>query len=283
MILPKTVQGLNRRLVRTTELLGNERLLRKKVTAALNIAESNHKVLQNESRLMQAQLRNLTRQLLIAQEEERKKISRELHDSIAQILAGINVHLATLNREASLSNSGLKTRIASTQRLVEQSLEAVHRFARELRPKLLDDLGLVPALKSFLKGFLQRTGIHTEISFFARVNQLDIVSRTVLYRVAQEALTNVSKHAKAAAVKIVLEELPDGIRMSVHDDGQSFDCENVWRNGKKRLGLLSMRERAEMMGGHFQIESAQGRGTTVTVEIPTPKPSRKGGATSHRR
>lgn len=278
MILPKTVQGLNLRLRRTIEQLGDERLRRKKLSAALQIAECNHKDLQNNSRLMQAQLRNLTRQLLIAQEEERKKISRELHDSIAQILAGINVHLVTLNREAALSNSGLKKRIASTQRLVEQSLEVVHRFARELRPKLLDDLGLVPALRSFLKTFLQRTGVHTEISFFARVNQLDIVTRTVLYRVAQEALTNVGKHAQATAVKIVLEELPESIRMSVHDDGKSFDCENVWRSGKKRLGLLSMRERTEMMGGHFHIDSAPRRGTTVTVEVPRPKASRKGAA-----
>ena len=273
MTLPTTVRGLENRLLRTTELLGNERLRRKKVAAALDISEHKHKVLMSDSRLLQAQLRNLTRQLLIAQEEERKKISRELHDSIAQILAGINVHLVTLNREASISNSGLKKRIASTQRLVQQSLEAVHRFARELRPKLLDDLGLVPALKSFLKTFLQRTGIHTEISFFSRVNKLDIVTRTVLYRVAQEALTNVAKHADATAVKIVLEELPETILMSVHDDGKSFDAEEVWRrNGKTRLGLLSMRERTEMLGGNFRIDSAPGLGTTVTIQLPRPKP-----------
>jgi signal transduction histidine kinase len=275
MTLPKTLCGSHKRLLETTARLGNERLLRKQVTAALNSAQSEHKALQNDSRLMQAQLRNLTRQLLNAQEEERKKISRELHDSIAQILAGINVHLVTLNREASLNNGGIKKRIANTQRLVQQSLEAVHRFARELRPKLLDDLGLIPALRSFLKTFLQRTGIHTEITFFTRVNQLDIVTRTVLYRVAQEALTNVGKHAKATGVKIILQELPGTIRMSVHDDGKSFDWENVWRNGKKRLGLLSMRERAEMLGGHFQIDSAPGRGTTITVEVPKPKRSRQ--------
>src|SRR4051812_3724637 len=181
---PNTVRGLTNRLLRANQQLGNERVRRQKLRAALTVFENKHKLLLSDSRLVHAQLRNLTRQLLTAQEEERKKISRELHDSIAQILAGINVHLVTLNREAAMSNSGLKNRIANTQRLVQQSLEAVHRFARELRPKLLDDLGLIPALKSFLKTFLQRTGIHTEISFFTRVNQLDIVTRTVLYRVA---------------------------------------------------------------------------------------------------
>jgi two-component system sensor histidine kinase DegS len=269
MTLPCTIRGLTTQLHKTGKRLVSEQSRRKKVTAALQISVYKHKALQDNSLLMQAQLRNLTRQLLTAQEDERKKISREVHDSIAQILAGINVHLVTLTREAAFSNSGLKKRIASTQRLVNQSLEAVHRFARELRPKLLDDLGLVPALKSFLKTFLQRTGIHTEISFFPRVNHLDILTRTVLYRVAQEALTNVGKHAQASAVKIVLEELPDTIRMTVHDDGKSFDTERMWRaNGKSRLGLLSMRERAQMVGGHFGVHSAVGVGTTVTVEVP---------------
>jgi len=136
MTFPKTLRGSNKRLLETTRRLGDERLLRKKVVAALNTAHSEHKALQDDSRLMQAQLRNLTRQLLSAQEEERKKISRELHDSIAQILAGINVHLLTLNREASLSNSGIKKRIASTQRLVQQSLDALVVTDTELRVRL---------------------------------------------------------------------------------------------------------------------------------------------------
>ncbi len=245
--------------------------------SALKMSEREHKALKIDSRRMHTQLRNLTRQLLVAQEEERKRISRELHDSIAQILAGINVHLVTLNREASLSNSSLKKRITSTQLLVQESLEVVHRFARELRPKLLDDLGLVPVLKSFLKGFLQRTGIHTEISFFSRVNQLDIVTRTVLYRVAQEALTNVARHAQATTVKIVLKELPEAIFMSVRDDGRSFDAKQVWLRNGKRLGLLSMRERAAMLGGSFLIDSVSGRGTTITVQVPRSKISRTPG------
>ena len=265
------VRGLQNRLHRTRKQLGEERAHRMEVAAALRMSEREHKALKIDSRRMHTQLRNLTRQLLVAQEEERKRISRELHDSIAQILAGINVHLVTLNREATLGNSSLKKRITSTQLLVQESLEVVHRFARELRPKLLDDLGLIPALKSFLKGFLQRTGIHTEISFFAGVNQLDIVTRTVLYRVAQEALTNVGRHAQATTVKIVLKELPEAIFMSVGDDGRSFDAKQVWRKNGKRLGLLSMRERAEMLGGTFLIDSVSGRGTTITVQVPRPK------------
>ncbi len=271
------VRSLQNRLHRTREQLGKERAHRMEVMSALKMSEREHKALKIDSRRMHTQLRNLTRQLLVAQEEERKRISRELHDSIAQILAGINVHLVTLNREASLSNSSLKKRITSTQLLVQESLEVVHRFARELRPKLLDDLGLVPVLKSFLKGFLQRTGIHTEISFFSRVNQLDIVTRTVLYRVAQEALTNVARHAQATTVKIVLKELPEAIFMSVRDDGRSFDAKQVWLRNGKRLGLLSMRERAAMLGGSFLIDSVSGRGTTITVQVPRSKISRTPG------
>ena len=107
---------------------------------------------------MQEQLRLLSRQLLSAQEEERKRISRELHDVIAQTLTGINVRLATLKKEATLNTKGLERNIARTQRLVEKSVDIVHRFARELRPTVLDDLGLIPALHSFMKNFTRRDG-----------------------------------------------------------------------------------------------------------------------------
>ncbi len=110
---------------------------------------------------LQEQLRRLSRQILSAQEDERKKISRELHDVIAQTLTGINVRLATLKKEAALNTKGLDRNIARTQRLVEKSVDIVHQFARELRPAVLDDLGLIPALHSFVKIFSKRTGIRT--------------------------------------------------------------------------------------------------------------------------
>ena len=140
----------------------------------------------------------LSRQLLLAQEEERKKISRELHDVIAQTLTGINVRLATLKNKASFNTKGLERNIARTQRLVEHSVNIVHRFARELRPTVLDDLGLIPALHTFMKRFREQTGIRVSLSAFAAVEHVNGDKRTVLYRVAQEALNNVARHAQAS-------------------------------------------------------------------------------------
>ena len=126
---------------------------RKSVEESLRQSEQHYSQLLEQSRQLQEQLRHLSRQILSAQEEERKKISRELHDVIAQTLTGINVRLAALKKEATINTKGLRTKIARTQRLVEKSVDIVHRFARELRPTVLDDLGLIPALHSFMKAF----------------------------------------------------------------------------------------------------------------------------------
>jgi signal transduction histidine kinase len=214
-------------------------------------------------------LRHLSRQILSAQEDERKKISRELHDVIAQTLTGINVRLAALKKEAGTNTKGLDRNIALTQRLVEKSVNIVHEFARELRPAVLDDLGLIPALHSFVKLFSKRTHIHVHLKVFAGVEQLDAARRTVLFRVAQEALTNVSRHAKASRVEVGIQRLADGICMKIKDNGKSFEVEGMLPSrGRKHLGLLGMRERLEMVGGHFHIESAPGKGTTITALLP---------------
>jgi signal transduction histidine kinase len=218
---------------------------------------------------MQEELRLLSRQLLSAQEEERKMISRELHDQIAQTLTGINVRLASLKTESTLNNKGLQKKISSTQRLVEKSVDIVHRFARELRPTVLDDLGLIPALHSFMKSFATRTGVRTSLTAFAAVEQLATAKRTVLFRVAQEALTNVARHAHASRVEVSIQKLSDCICMRIKDDGKSFQVQRVLlAQGSKHLGLLGMRERLEMVGGRFDVESVAGTGTTIQAQIP---------------
>src|SRR5204862_2793637 len=135
--------------------------------------------------------------ILSAQEDERKKISRELHDVIAQTLTSINVRLSTLKRAAATDTKDLERNIVRTQRLVEHSVNIVHQFARELRPSVLDDLGLIPALHTFMKSFRQQTGIRVTLSSFAAVEETNGDKRIVLYRVAQEALNNVARHSEA--------------------------------------------------------------------------------------
>jgi signal transduction histidine kinase len=231
-----------------------------------------------QSRLMQEQLKHLSHQILMVQEEERKYISRELHDEISQILAAINVRLAALKIEAASNTGNLQKNIDTTQHLVEKSVAAVHRFARELRPAILDDLGLVPTLLAFFKDLGKRTGLR--ISFTAvtavKIEKLDSVKRTVLYRVAQEALTNVSRHARASLAMVSILMQTDAVCMTVSDNGMSFDVDAALApRQRKRLGIIGMRERVEMIGGVFGIQSAAGSGTTVSVRIPLRNGARK--------
>ncbi len=222
-----------------------------------------------ESQFMQRKLRHLTRQILTAQEEERKKISRELHDEVVQTLVGINVELAALGQGTPADQPALKTRIARTQRLVENSVAAVHRFARELRPAVLDDLGLIPALHAYSKRVAARAKLKIKLTAFSGLEALDSSLRTVLFRVAQEALTNVARHARASAVTVCITEIPGAVRLKVQDNGQSFQvAPALSAKTNRRLGLLGMRERVEMVGGLLLIESAPGRGTAVCAEIP---------------
>ena len=234
-----------------------------------NGSERHCSQLLEESRRVQEHLRRLSHEILSAQEEERKKISRELHDEVGQSLTAINVKLATLKNEATANTTGLKQKIASTQRLVESSLNTVHRFARELRPPLLDDLGLVPALQSSTKEFTKRTRIPVHLTAFGAVERLHSDKRTVLYRVAQEALSNVVKHAKATLVEVGIRGLRGAVCMEIHDNGKSFPVQRaLFAKQIKGLGLLGMRERVEMVGGNFSVESAPGDGTTIRAQIP---------------
>jgi signal transduction histidine kinase len=249
--------------------LKKEIVQRKLVEASLRNSERHYSKLLEQSQVLQEQLRHLSRQLLLAQEEERKRISRELHDEIAQTLTGINVRLAALKIAATVNTKDLQQKISSTQRMVEKSVDIVHRFARELRPTVLDDLGLIPALHSFVKGFSKQSRVHVRLTVYAAVEQLDSVKRTVLYRITQEALTNVARHARASRVDVNIHKLARAVGVTIKDNGQSFEVERVLHAKKnKRLGLLGMRERVERVGGHLRVESAPGKGTIIRAEIP---------------
>jgi signal transduction histidine kinase len=270
--LKKFVAALSQRTVELAASnleLSLEIAQRKAAEEALKKSEHHYSELLEKSERLQEQLQRLSRQIILAQEEERKEISRELHDVIAQTLTGINVRLAALKKEAAINIKGLDRNIARTQRLVEHSVDIVHQFARELRPAVLDDLGLIPALHSSMKNFTARTGVRAYLTAFAGVEQLDTARRTVLFRVAQESLTNVSRHAKASRVEVNIQKLHSAARMEIKDDGRSFQVERkLHATGSKRLGLLGMRERVEMVGGTFCVESAPGRGTTIRVDVP---------------
>lgn len=260
---------------RTIEVTAANRLLRDQVAQraaaekSLRSSESRYRELLAEARRMQMRLRHLSHQVLLAQEEERKEISRELHDEIVQTLTGINVQLATLKIEAGVSKASFSKHINYTQRLVEKSVDIIHQFARDLRPTLLDDLGLIPALHAYLKTYTKRTGLQVAFSTFAGVEKMGNDKRTVLYRVAQAALVNIAQHAKASKASVVIRAIPGAVLMEIKDDGKSFDAEHVLDSRRyKRLGLIGMRERVEMVGGVFAVASSPGKGTTILATIP---------------
>lgn len=267
---------LNRSLnQRTLDLANSNGKLKKEITQRLVVEEtlrkSEHRsdMLLDQSRRQQKQLKLLSRRILSVQEEERKKISRELHDVIAQMLTGINLRLAVLKVEAVTNIKGIGRKISQTQRLVEKSVNVVHRFARELRPAVLDDLGLVPALHSYMKKFSKETGILVKLTAFADVERVNSVVRTILYRVAHEALTNVARHAKASLVDVTFQKLPKAISMDISDNGKGFDPDRTPIGVRgRRLGLLGIRERVETVGGTFTITSAIGKGTIIHIQIP---------------
>jgi signal transduction histidine kinase len=256
-------------LAATNRKLELEIAQRRAVEKALTRSQQHQRRLLEESRHMRDQLRLLSRQLLVAQEEERKRISRELHDVIAQTLTGINIRLATLKADATMNTQDRERNITRTQELLEQSVNVVHQFALELRPTVLDDIGLIPALHTFMKGFKKQTGIRVSLSAFAAVEQVNGDKRIVFYRVAQEALTNVARHAQASRVEVSIQKLDGAVCMKIKDDGKGLPADCV-RNGhtNNRLGLLGMRERLEMVGGNFTIESVPGQGTTIMAQIP---------------
>ncbi len=274
----KEAQDRMEELAVSNQKLKREITHRQAVEETLKMSEQHQRQSLEDSRRMQEQLRHLAHQMLTAQEEERKQISRDLHDQVAQTLTAITVHLAVLKSAAAANTGSIAKNIARTQKIVEKAVNIVHRFARELRPTVLDDLGLIPALHAYIKEFSKRTGIHIHLVAFTatRVESLDNTKQTVLYRVVQAALANVAKHAQASRVKLSIRKLPNAVRMEIKDDGKGFEVERVlFAKRHKRLGLISMRERVEMVGGTFSVESVPGEGTTLGAEIPTNGCSKK--------
>jgi len=263
-------------LAATNRDLQKEIVLRRASEDALKKSEARFRNLLYQSRILERRLRNMTHEMLKAQEDQRKKISRELHDEVSQILLSINVRLVIFAKIAETHPEKIRAAIGPMRRIVEKAVRIVHRFARELRPAMLDDLGLIPTLRSHINELPKKIGRTIKLRADASIESLDNDSRTALYRIAQEALTNVVKHANASLVNVSVLKTPTGVCLEVADNGRSFDVgllsTSKWQN---RLGLTGMRERVEMLGGQFSTMSAPGKGTTIRAEIPFRSTGRK--------
>ena len=235
------------------------------------LAESNEQL-----RREMAEREALRRKLLHAQEEERRRIARELHDQMGQNLTALNVGLKSLLDGQ--SRSGLGSRVQHLQELATQTARDLHRVAVELRPAALDDLGLVKAIRALIETWSTRYRI--DVDFEAGQYKAAGISseiETILYRIIQEALNNVAKHSGATRVALVLRRTEEQVQAIIEDDGRGFDARVTSQsgNGSGRLGLLGIRERLGIVGGNFKIESAPKRGATLFVRIPIPKAHEK--------
>jgi two-component system, NarL family, sensor histidine kinase UhpB len=196
-----------------------------------------------------------------AQEEERRRLARDLHDEVNQALTAILLRLEALAQETPPERS---SEVVELKRLVNQAMDELLNLARQLRPSALDDHGLVPALETQLKRFSARTGIEARLDAGGEPDVLADVVQTAVYRVAQEALTNVTRHAGATVVELAVAEEDGGVELRVSDDGSGFDPA-VRGTG---LGLVGMAERARLVGGDLDVRSAPGSGTTITLRVP---------------
>jgi signal transduction histidine kinase len=215
----------------------------------------------------ESQLRDLAARLVSVREEERKHMARELHDELGQSLTALKIDLRTLQRR--LPNPvDLPARLDAMLGLVDGTIASTQRLATELRPGILDDLGLVPAIQWQVEEFGRRTGVPATLRIDGEPLPLDDRIATTAFRVLQESLTNIARHARASAVTVALQLNAGGLALEVHDDGVGI--EPTARGDSHALGLLGMRERAVRCGGQFTIEPRAGGGTTVRLHVPFP-------------
>ncbi len=228
-------------------------------------AEEN--LLENERRLRSSreEYRELARKLISAQEDARRRLARELHDGFSQRLAILSMHAAKVEIEGA-DRLALAGSVGRIQDEIARLSADIHDVARQLHPQIIEDLGLADALQSYVERFSKSEGIETDFKCGDIDGRLPLETALNLYRIAQESLSNVAKHARAGHVKVSLDHSDGMLRLSIRDDGVGFDLEAV--RGKRRLGLVTLRERASLIGGKLSIISAPGAGTEVSVEVP---------------
>lgn len=224
---------------------------------------------ENQIKQSYEQIRRLTEHLQNIREEERAHIAREIHDELGQQLTVLKMDASWLINELSASDDTVKEKIKDLLELLDSTVNTVRRISSELRPSLLDDMGLVPAMEWHLKEFGKRMNLKTKLTVSEQEPLFTDSIKTGLFRIFQESLTNVARHANAKKVEVDLKEEDGQIVLSIKDDGLGFEKEKA--AGKKTLGILGMKERSFMMGGSYQINSIPGEGVLVVVSVPYEK------------
>jgi signal transduction histidine kinase len=212
------------------------------------------------------QLRALAAHLQTIREEERTRVAREIHDQLGQALTAIKLDLSSLARKSPCDGEERAKRTSSILKLVDETIRSVRRISTELRPGMLDDLGLVATVEWAVEGFAARTGIKCELDLPQEHIAIDPQTATAVFRILQETLTNVARHAMASEVKVRLRKERGDLTLEVHDNGRGIAPDRLSSAGS--LGILGMRERALLLGGDVTISGARGKGTSMRVRIP---------------
>lgn len=209
-------------------------------------------------------------EILTAIEEERKRIARDIHDGPAQSLANIVLRLEICEKLLDENPQKGKVELENLKKLVKDSLKGMRQLIFDLRPMTLDDLGLIPATKRFLKDFESHFQISTNLLISGEEKRLNQKAETGLFRIIQEALNNVAKHSQARKVRVAIAINQRYVIINITDDGKGFEVDRVLsgEHSAERLGLLGMRERAELLGGKLTIKSSPGKGASITVNVP---------------
>src|SRR4051812_1136330 len=216
-----------------------------------------------------SELQELSARLLEIEEEDRRNLSRELHDEIGQALALLQIEISHAHGLLPAQPEAARERLRRARQLAEQTVQTIRDISLLLRPPLLDDLGLAPALQFQLEGFLRRSGITSEFTEEGVSEDLPDTVKTCVYRVVQEALHNCEKHSGAASVRVAVRQLPDALVAEVEDNGRGFQMNPQGMPSRVRgLGLLGIRERVAVAGGSLTVDSAPGRGTKISLRIP---------------
>ncbi len=219
------------------------------------------------NRLHRQELRRLTEKLFQSQEEERRRIARELHDEAGQSLTAVKLALDRLEEKCMAKKEGLNEEIGEIRRMISRTSSEIKRLSYRLHPTLLSDLGLEPALNLYFKEVANHSGLDIDFHMVGFDHRLDVDTETVFYRFSQEALTNTLKHANAENFRLSIIKSYPMIIFLAEDDGVGFDGK-IRGNDKRSLGLIGMRERASLLKGMFQVRSTLGEGTRIRIEIP---------------